>query len=138
MTPATRWVPVGPGGSRTHPSPGGSRPSSPEGEGPTQGPTRESASQPRWVPTSGTHPERWETTLSNRQPEADDIVEIADRVCTRAQAEAVELYESGFGYRLIAQRLGLSPTTVRDRLDRAWIRIDQQLARDRAEQAEEA
>lgn len=76
--------------------------------------------------------------MSNRQPEADDIVEIADRVCTRAQAEAVELYESGFGYRLIAQRLGLSPTTVRDRLDRAWIRIDQQLARDRAEQAEEA
>ena len=67
--------------------------------------------------------------MTDRRPESDEIVAIAERVCTRAQIEVVELHEAGLGYRTIGRRLGLSPTSVRDRLDRATERIDAELHR---------
>jgi len=45
---------------------------------------------------------------------------IAREVCTPKQLEVLELRDKhGFGKRLIAMNLGLSTTTVRDRLDAA-------------------
>lgn len=68
--------------------------------------------------------------MSKRPPEDADVVEIAQRVCTRAQFAVVELAEAGFGYRTIARRLGIGVTTVRDRLDRAWERINAELVQE--------
>ena len=42
---------------------------------------------------------------------------------TPPEREAVALHELGYGYRSIARILGISMTTVRDRLDRAAQRI---------------
>lgn len=64
------------------------------------------------------------------RPDTNELITTARRVCTPPQLAVVELYEAGFGYRVIARRLGISVTTVRDRLDRAWDRIDQELKKE--------
>lgn len=42
---------------------------------------------------------------------------------TPAERDAVVLYQLGWGYRRIAKHLGISMTSVRDRLERATRRI---------------
>lgn len=65
--------------------------------------------------------------MTDRRPQADDVIATARRVCTPSQLEAVELYEAGYSHRIIARRLKLAPTTIRDRLDRAYTRIEHEL-----------
>lgn len=45
------------------------------------------------------------------------------RLLTPGELQAIALQELGYGYRAIAKALGISMTTVRDRLDRAAQRI---------------
>ena len=48
---------------------------------------------------------------------------LVDAGCTHQEIEAVLRHELGEGYRQIARALGVSPTTVRDRIDTAARRV---------------
>lgn len=52
----------------------------------------------------------------------EDEWEIARRVCTRAELDALQLHEQ-MGYKRMATMLGLSISTVRGRVDRATAKI---------------
>lgn len=52
-----------------------------------------------------------------------DFWEIASEVCTAKELEALAYQEAGYGKRKTAKILGISPTTVRDRLEAARRKI---------------
>ncbi len=56
------------------------------------------------------------------------IVEVAERVCTPPQLEALKLKSWGYGRRRIALMLNLSETAVRDRLRAAARAIEGEFA----------
>lgn len=48
---------------------------------------------------------------------------LVDAGCSPEEVEAVLRHDLGWGYRQIARALGVSPTTVRDRIDTAARRV---------------
>ncbi len=68
--------------------------------------------------------------MEDHRPDTETVLAAADRVCTPEQIAAVQLYEDGLGYRQVARRLGIGVTTARDRLDRAYDRINHDLGID--------
>jgi len=48
-----------------------------------------------------------------------EVRELAERVCTRKELEALKLWDAGAGYRRVALMLGISPSSARDRIVRA-------------------
>ncbi len=53
----------------------------------------------------------------------EPLLQIAQRVCTTKELEAFTLWNRGAGYRRVADQLGISTSTVRDRIDRATRKI---------------
>lgn len=50
--------------------------------------------------------------------------ELARQICTLREAEAFILWNRGAGYRRVANLLGISMTTARDRIARARRKLD--------------
>lgn len=48
-----------------------------------------------------------------------ELRELAERVCTPKQLDALKLWDAGLGYRRIGLALHVSPTTARDLVQRA-------------------
>jgi hypothetical protein len=55
---------------------------------------------------------------------------LIERVCTSREVEALKLRSIGYGTRRIGRALGISPRSVRDRLDGAARKIQAELARE--------
>lgn len=55
------------------------------------------------------------------------ILETARRICTPNELYALELYHRGFGYRTIGRILGISRDAARGRIERAMVKIRQEL-----------
>lgn len=47
------------------------------------------------------------------------LLQLAERICTPKEYEAFTLWQRGAGYRRVADQLGISVSTARDRIDRA-------------------
>lgn len=56
-----------------------------------------------------------------------DLLKHAAQVCTLKELEAFVLWHQGAGHRRIARQLGISPTAVRDRIERAQAKLDKHL-----------
>lgn len=56
------------------------------------------------------------------------LVDIMERVCTEAELDALEWKARGYGARKTAERLGVSRTSVQDRLKRASWKIRAEVA----------
>jgi DNA-directed RNA polymerase specialized sigma24 family protein len=61
--------------------------------------------------------------VSVAEPSDADVWAIAERVCTRAQLEALHYKAAGFSERRIASIIGISRTAVQDRLEAAFLKI---------------
>lgn len=48
-----------------------------------------------------------------------ELLRLAERICTPKEYEAFALWHRGAGYRRIADQLGISFSTTRDRVSRA-------------------
>jgi DNA-binding CsgD family transcriptional regulator len=57
------------------------------------------------------------------EPSSEDVWAIAERVCTRAQLEALRYKAAGFSERRIGDILGISRPAVQDRLAGAFLKI---------------
>jgi predicted DNA binding protein len=58
--------------------------------------------------------------------------EVAERVLTAKQLEALKLWDAGAGYRRVARMLGIAPTTAKDRVQRALEKLASALDQDEA------
>jgi DNA-binding CsgD family transcriptional regulator len=63
--------------------------------------------------------------VSVAEPSDEDVWAIAERVCTRAQLEALRYKAAGFSERRIASIIGISRPAVQDRLAGAFLKIRQ-------------
>ena len=57
--------------------------------------------------------------------EANAVFELARRVCTAKELDALALYAAEYGYRSIAEALGISRSSARDRIQNASRKIRQ-------------
>jgi predicted DNA-binding protein (UPF0251 family) len=58
------------------------------------------------------------------------VRELAERACTRSELEALKLWDPGrVGYRTVAAQLGISTSTVRDRIQRGLTKIGREAER---------
>ncbi len=56
-----------------------------------------------------------------------ELLEIASRVCTDRQLEAVVLFEAGYSLNRLARTLGVDKSTVRGHLQAATVKIGREL-----------
>jgi hypothetical protein len=54
----------------------------------------------------------------------DEVRELADRLLTQAQIDALVLYELGCGYGRVASLLGVSTPSARDRIHRGLMALE--------------
>jgi len=65
----------------------------------------------------------WRDTAGWGSDVPDRLVEVAERVCTDRQLEALRLASHGYGYRRSGKILGISASAVSDRLQNAYLNI---------------
>ena len=63
----------------------------------------------------------------------EPLLEVARRVCTRAQFAAVEMFDRGLSQRDAALALGISRGAFQDRLSGAFARLRQTISDDESE-----
>lgn len=56
-----------------------------------------------------------------------ELRELAERVCTAKELEALRAREAGAGYRRIALMLDISVSSARDRVQRALAKLEREL-----------
>lgn len=61
--------------------------------------------------------------MSGVTASGDDYLALAATVCTDKQMEVLRLRDEGFGVRLIARMVGITPRSAKDRLDAADLRL---------------
>lgn len=52
-----------------------------------------------------------------------EIRELAERVCTRAELDALKLWDAGYGYARLGAALGISRSAARDRIKNGMRKI---------------
>lgn len=68
-----------------------------------------------------------EAAVSGWSTVPPEVREVAERVCTPAQLEALKLVGEGYGYKRAARMLGVTTGAVRDRLNGAYLKIQREL-----------